>query len=99
MSGLREVAARALERARAAGADAADALLVESDSVEARVRGEEIEFVKQARERCLGIRAMVAGGDGLRTAITSTSDLDLDAVTRMAAETVEIGRASCRERV
>ncbi len=34
----RDVVARALDRVRAAGADAADALLVESDSLEARVR-------------------------------------------------------------
>jgi hypothetical protein len=34
----RQVVERALERARRAGADAADALLVESDSMEARVR-------------------------------------------------------------
>jgi PmbA protein len=94
MNGQRqEVVRHALRSAIEAGAAEADALLYESDSHEARVRGEEIEFVKQARERCLGIRAMVPGGDGLRTAITSTSDLDLDAVARMAAETVALARA------
>ena len=53
---------RALDRVREAGADAADAVLVESDNLEARVRGEEIDFVKQARERILGIRALVRDG-------------------------------------
>ena len=56
---LAEIAERALERTRAAGADAADTVLVEGDSLEARVRGDEIDFVKQARERTLGIRALV----------------------------------------
>ncbi len=60
-------------------------MLVESDSVEARVRGEVTDFVKQAREHTLGIRALVRGAGGTRTAITSTSDLAPDAVDRMAA--------------
>ena len=94
-----EVIERALARARAAGADAVDAVLVESNSHEARVRGEEIEFVKQARERCLGIRALVRGkaedgSTGMRVAITSTSDLTPSAVDEMAAETVELARAT-----
>ena len=54
----REVIERALDQARRAGADAADAVLVESDALEARVRDREIEFVTQAREHTLGIRAL-----------------------------------------
>ena len=64
-----DVVERALERAARAGAEAADALLVESDSLETRVRGEEIEFVKQARERSLGIRALVRSTGGLSSKI------------------------------
>jgi len=88
---------RALEAARAAGADAADAVLVHSDSREARVRGEEIEFVKQAREQALGIRALVKGREGTRSAITSTCDLDPDAVVRMAADAVTLARATAQD--
>jgi PmbA protein len=91
---LRDVAARALERVRSAGADAADVLLVESDAVEARVRADEIDFVKQARERTLGMRALVAGSGGMRSALTSTSDLSPAAVDRMADETVTLARAT-----
>jgi PmbA protein len=93
----RQVVERALERARRAGADAADALLVESDSMEARVRGDEIDFVKQARERTLGIRALVRGSAGLRSALTSTSDLSSAAVDRMAEETVALARATAED--
>ena len=53
MSAPLDVVERALARARSAGASAADAVLVVGDSLEARVRGEEIDFVKQARERTL----------------------------------------------
>ncbi|MBW2269165.1 MAG: TldD/PmbA family protein [Deltaproteobacteria bacterium] len=89
-----EAIERALEQTLRAGADAADALLVESDSLEARVRGEEIDFVKQARGHTLGIRALVRGESGLRSALTSTSDLRGDVVDRMAQETVQLARAT-----
>ena len=97
MSGGRELVARALERLRRAGADAGDALLVESESLETRVRGAEIDFVKQARERTLGIRALVAGTRGLRSALTSTSDLESDGVERMVDATVALARATAED--
>ncbi len=85
---------QSLQAARAAGAAAADACLVESDGVEARVRGEEIDFVTQARERRLGIRAFCEGATGLRSAIVSTSDLAPETVVRMAAEAVALAKAT-----
>jgi PmbA protein len=93
MSQLEETATRALARLRKAEVTG-DVVLVESDSHEVRVRGEEIEFVKQARERALGIRALVANGEGSSTATTSTSDLDDEAVDRMVDETVALARAT-----
>jgi PmbA protein len=81
----REAVALALERVRAAGAVAADAVVVE------------IDFVKQARDRGLGIRAFVNGGDGRSVAITSTSDLAEDAILRMAEETVALARATAAD--
>ncbi|MCA9509387.1 MAG: hypothetical protein KC560_01695, partial [Myxococcales bacterium] len=63
-----EIAARAIARARAAGAAACDVVLVASRSSEARVRDREIDFVKQARERGLGSRVLVREpkrGEGL----------------------------------
>ena len=92
-----EAVERAIERTLRAGADSADALLIESDSLEARVRGEEIDFVKQARERTLGIRALVRGNNGLRSALTSTSDLSGDVIDRMAEETVQLARATAED--
>ena len=93
---LRAAAARALARLAAAGATG-DVVVVESDSHEVRVRGDEIDFVKQARERALGIRALLGGGangDGTRSATTSTSDLEDDAVDRMVDETIALARAT-----
>jgi PmbA protein len=93
----REAVLRALERARAAGADAADALVAASDSLETRVRGEEIDFVVQARQRTLGLRALVKGSRGMRSAVTSTSDLSPEAVLRLADETVALARATAED--
>jgi len=89
----RDIAQHVIEVAGRAGAAAADAIYVEGTSREARVRGDEIEFVKQAGERCLGIRTLVDGPGGLRTAVTSTSDIGDDAVDRMVEETVALARA------
>ncbi|HBZ69551.1 MAG TPA: peptidase [Deltaproteobacteria bacterium] len=69
-------------------------MLVESDGLEARVRDREIDFVTQARERTLGIRAFLGNGKGLRSALTSTSDLALAAVTRMVEEAIALARAT-----
>ena len=93
----RDLVLRALARLRRAGADAGDALLVASDSIETRVRGHEIDFVKQSRERTLGIRALVGGSRGLRSANTSTSDLEASAVDRMVDATVALARATAED--
>jgi len=92
-----ESARWALRCAAEAGADAADAVFVGSESVEARVRGDEIDFVTEAREHVLGIRALLAGDGGFRSAITCTSDLGDDAVARMARDAVTLARATAAD--
>ncbi len=97
MSDLRDATGAALDAARAAGADAADAVAVESDSVQTRVRGDEIDFVVQARERTLGVRALMRGRAGVRQAIASTSDLAEGAVRAMAGRAVALARATAED--
>jgi PmbA protein len=89
-----DVVERALEAAKRAGADAADAVFVESDSLETRVRREEVDFVKQARERTLGLRALIRDREGFRSALGSTSDLSEEAVERTARATAALARAT-----
>ena len=100
-SNSEEIIARVLARVRAGGAAAADAVLVRSQSSEARVRGEDIDFVKQAHESGLGIRVLFRDPSrstpGLSSAVTSTSDLSLEAVDRMADETVALARATAAD--
>jgi PmbA protein len=89
-----ELVKRALARARRSGACAADAVCVESEAREARVRGDEIELVTQERARTLGLRAFVRAPGGLRVAITSTTDLAEKTVERLVDETVELAGAT-----
>jgi len=88
------VVEHALARARSEGAQAADVILVRGRSLEARVRDETVDFVKQAQEQILGIRALVAGSEGMSSAVTSTSDLAPEAVSTMVRETVALARAT-----
>ncbi len=88
-----EVVANAMAALRRADPNAAgDCLLVVGDSLEARVRGDEIDFVTQARSSTLGIRALLRSPGGTRSAVTSTSDLAPEAVLRMAFESVALAR-------
>ena len=84
----------ALERAQAAGAHSCDALLAESDALEVRVRGKEVDTVQRSRERTLGIRVFADGRGGLRSAVTSSSDLSQAAIARLAEDTVALARAT-----
>ena len=66
--------------------------------LEARVRGAEIDFVKQARERTLGIRALVRGAARLALG----RDLDERPLrgrrrARWRSETVELARATAED--
>ncbi len=88
------VVEEALRSATREGADAADVVLVRGRSLEARVRDETVDFVKQAQEQILGIRALVAGKEGMSSAVTSTSDLAPKAVREMVRETVALARAT-----
>lgn len=94
---MEAVVAHAIEAARSAGASQCDVLFVEGDDREVRVRDQEVEFVKQAQERSLGIRTLVEGQGGLQTAIVSTSDLAPAAIDRMAQEAVALARATAAD--
>jgi len=89
-----ELVAHALDCAHRAGADAADVLLIRGRSMESRVRAETIDFVKQAQEQVLGIRALRSREGGMSSAVTSTCDLAPEAIEAMAADAVSLARAT-----
>ncbi|MEX2208479.1 MAG: metallopeptidase TldD-related protein [Myxococcota bacterium] len=94
MDELHDAVQHALEHARKAGAYAADVGLTAGESFEARVRGAEIDFVKQSRERSLGVRVFYGGRGGLSSATTRTNDLTPRVIEGVAADAVALARAT-----
>jgi PmbA protein len=84
-----DVACRVLESARRAGATACDAVMVEMESSSSSVRLGEVETVKLAREKRLGLRCFADHA----SAVASTADLAPDAIDAFARQVVEMARA------
>lgn len=82
-----------LHAARKAGATAGDLVYVESDRFGGVVRLGEVEQVKQARERTLGLRLFV----GRRSATAATADLSKESLARLVADTVAMARATAED--
>jgi PmbA protein len=83
-----------LQRARKAGADAADAMLVESRGLAVTRRLGQLEKVERAESHDLGLRVFV----GRRQAIVSTGELDTAALDRLVEQALAIARAVPEDR-
>ena len=79
-----------LRQARAAGADAADILVGEGTDFSVTVRKGEVETLKEAGSKALGLRVFV----GRRTATSYTSDFSPAALQALVRETVEMARVT-----
>jgi PmbA protein len=86
----RNLAADLLARARALGADAADILIGEGTDFSVSVRKGEVETLKQAGSKALGLRVFV----GQRTATSYTSDFSTSALADMVGDTVAMARVT-----
>lgn len=80
----------AVDAARRAGADAADAYLAAFDESEVTIRKGQTDRVVEAGSRGMGLRVFVAG----RTAVCSTSDLRPEAIEALARDAVALARIS-----
>lgn len=87
-----ELLALAVDTAREAGASASDAVFVMGRSTSVKVRLGATEEIVQNRDHGLGIRVLVGSGGALRTASTSTSDLNPDAVKALVRDIVAAAR-------
>lgn len=85
-----EIAARLVEAARRAGADAADALAVEGRTLSVSVRSGALEEAESAEGLDYGLRAIV----GRRQACVSASDPSDAALEEVAARAVAMARAA-----
>jgi PmbA protein len=87
---LRDLAEDLLRKASAAGADAADVLIVEGTDFSVTVRRGEVEKLTDAGSKALGIRVFV----GRRTATAYTSDFSLPALQGLVSDTVAMARVT-----
>jgi PmbA protein len=85
---LEEIAEVLLAAAKRHGASAADVVVAEGDALEAGVRLAEIETLKQARQKHLGLRVFI----NERSAITSSADFSRQALERLAEDTCALAR-------
>ena len=87
---LEEIAELLLRTAREHGANAADVVVAEGDSLMVGVRLGEVEKVQRSRAKHLGIRAFVDG----RCAITSTADFSSQSLAQLAEDCVALARVT-----
>jgi PmbA protein len=86
----RNLAEDLLQKARQNGASDADILIAEGNEFSVTVRKGEIETLKEAGSKALGIRVFV----GRRTATSYTSDFSGPALAKLVAETVDMARVT-----
>jgi PmbA protein len=86
----RELASDVLKNAARLGASGADVFIVEDESFSVLVRMRDVDTVKSAREKRLGLRVFL----GHRSATTATSDLSPEALDQLLADTVAMARAT-----
>lgn len=89
-AGIEAVAAEAVERARRAGADEAEACVQSSRSFSVEVNGGKIETLKQSATRGLGLRVIVGGAVGF----VSSNDLGSERIEELARRAVALARLS-----
>ena len=87
---LEAIAAEAVERARAAGADHAEACVESSRSFSVEVNGGKIETLKQRATRGLGLRVIVGDAQGF----VSSNDLGSARLEDLARRAVALARLS-----
>jgi PmbA protein len=85
---LEELAEELLRAATGNGATAADVVIAQGDSLEVGVRLGEIEKLKQARQKHLGLRVFVHD----RSAIVSSADFSRDSLARLPQDTCALAR-------
>ena len=90
---LRELASGVVKRAVELGASAVEAVVSEGSEFSALVRLGEVETLKEAGSRALGVRVFV----GQHTANTSTGDLSADGVEQLVRSAIELAKITSED--
>ena len=91
---LTTLAERLVKAARAAGADAADAVAMRSVSLSVEVRDGAVEESERAEGNDMGLRVLV----GRRQAVVSTNDMAGDGIAALAERAVAMARVAPEDR-
>jgi PmbA protein len=91
----RELATDVLKAAARQGASGADVFIVEDESFSVLVRMRDVETVKSAREKRLGLRVFL----GQRSATTATSDFAPEALDRLLTQTMAMAKVTPEDSV
>lgn len=91
---LQQLAADIVSRALRAGASEAEVTLREGDEFSTTVRLGEVETLKESGSRGMGLRVLVAAGNGYRVASTSSSDFTQEGIEHMVQGAVALARVT-----
>jgi PmbA protein len=86
----RDLAQEVLREATKQGASAVDAVIVENESFSVQVRMREVDTLKSAREKRLGLRVFL----GQRSATTATSDFSSASLACLVSDTLAMAAAT-----
>ena len=90
-----DLATDVLKTAQTSGADSADLLVAEGTEFSVTVRKGNVETLKEAGSKGLGLRVFV----GQKTASSYTSDFSRPALRRLVEETVGMARATGEDEI
>jgi PmbA protein len=90
---LKEIASDVVRRAMAGGATAAEAVIQEGDEFSTVVRLGEVETLKEAGSRALGVRVFF----GQRSASTYTSDFSLDGIEKLVGSALTLAKITSED--
>jgi len=90
---LEQIASELVERAMRAGATAADVTVVESDEFSTALRLGEIEKLKEAASKALGLRIFL----GVRSASSFSSDFSAVSLERLVERTLAMARVTSED--
>jgi len=94
---LKQLAADIVAQAVKAGASDAEVTIREGDEFSATVRMGEVETLKESGSRGMGLRVLMAAGNGYRVASTSTSDFTTEGVDYLIRGALSLARVTSED--
>jgi PmbA protein len=94
---LLSLASSIVSLAQRAGADDAEVTIREGDEFSTTVRMGQVETLKESGSRGIGIRVLVAGSNGYRTASTTTSDFSDEGVDHLVNGALALARVTSED--